>query len=137
MPTFRKGMLNIANEMQMPKKILIVDDEPNIVVPLEFLMKQSGYEVMIARNGKEVLESVVKSRPDLVLLDIMLPDITGFEVCHTLRTAYDMQDMKIILLTAKSRDSDIEKGMAMGADAYIIKPFSTKELVKKINEMIN
>ena len=127
----------MTSEVQMPKKILIVDDEPNIVVPLEFLMKQSGYEVMIARNGKEVLESVVKSRPDLVLLDIMLPDITGFEICHTLRTAYDMQDMKIILLTAKSRDSDIEKGMAMGADAYIIKPFSTKELVKKINEMIN
>jgi DNA-binding response OmpR family regulator len=120
----------------MAKKILIVDDEPNIVVPLEFLMKQSGYEVLIARNGKEVLESVVKNRPDLILLDIMLPDINGFEICHTLRTAYDMQDVKIILLTAKSRESDINKGMAMGADAYIIKPFSTKELVKKINEMI-
>lgn len=120
----------------MPKKILIVDDEPNIVVPLEFLMKQSGYEVAIARNGKEVLDSVVASRPDLILLDIMLPDINGFEICHTLRTSYDMQEVKIILLTAKSRDSDINKGMAMGADAYIIKPFSTKDLVKKINEMI-
>lgn len=120
----------------MAKRILIVDDEPNIVVPLEFLMKQSGYEVSIARTGKEVFEAVTENRPDLVLLDIMLPDITGFEVCQTLRMDYDLQDVKIILLTAKSRESDINKGMAMGADAYIIKPFSTKDLVKKINEMI-
>ncbi len=120
----------------MAKKILIVDDEPNIVVPLEFLMKQSGYEVTIARNGKEVFDSIATERPDLILLDIMLPDINGFEICHSIRTDYDMQDVKIILLTAKSRDADINKGMAMGADAYIIKPFSTKDLVQKINDMI-
>jgi two-component system alkaline phosphatase synthesis response regulator PhoP len=120
----------------MPKRILIVDDEPNIVVPLEFLMKQSGYDVSIARTGKEALNSALENKTDLILLDIMLPDMTGFEVCHTLRVDYDMTDVKIILLTAKSRESDIKKGMDMGADAYIIKPFSTKDLVKKIDEMI-
>ncbi len=120
----------------MSKKILIVDDEPNIVVPLEFLMKQSGYEVLIARTGKEALDSALGNQPDLILLDIMLPDMTGFEICHTLRMDYDLTEVKIILLTAKSRESDIKKGMDMGADAYIIKPFSTKDLVKKIDEMI-
>jgi two-component system alkaline phosphatase synthesis response regulator PhoP len=120
----------------MPKRILIVDDEPNIVVPLEFLMKQSGYDVSIARTGKEALNLALENKTDLILLDIMLPDMTGFEVCHTLRVDYDMTDVKIILLTAKSRESDIKKGMDMGADAYIIKPFSTKDLVKKIDEMI-
>ena len=120
----------------MPKKILIVDDEPNIVVPLEFLMKQNGYEVSIARNGKETFDAVAHNKPDLILLDIMLPDINGFEICNSLRTTYDLPDMKIIILSAKNRESDIKKGMAMGADAYVIKPFSTQDLVRKISEMI-
>lgn len=120
----------------MAKKILIVDDEPNIIVPLKFLMKQQGYEVREAHNGTEALKLAAEIVPDLIILDIMLPDITGLEVCQAIRKDTDLQAVKIILLTAKSREVDISKGMAMGADAYVIKPFSTKDLVKQIGDML-
>ncbi len=120
----------------MPKKILIVDDEPNIVIPLEFMMKQSGYEVSTACNGDQLFAAMDSEQPDLILLDVMLPGMDGFEICHTIRANHN-KNMKIILLTARSREVDIKKGLGMGANAYIKKPFSTKDLMYTIQQMIN
>src|SRR5687768_9524094 len=113
----------------MAKKVLIADDEPNIVTSLEFLMEHKGYEIKIARTGDEVLDYVKAFEPDLILLDVMMPLLSGFEVCQTIRENPAWQHIKIIMLTAKGRDSEVAKGLALGADAYITKPFSTKELV--------
>jgi DNA-binding response OmpR family regulator len=116
-------------------KVLIVDDEPNIVLSLEFLMKQQGYETRVARDGDEALAEVERFRPDLVLLDVMLPLRDGFEVCQRLR-ADGWSDLKILMLTAKGRDVEIEKGLALGADGYVTKPFSTAELVARVADML-
>jgi DNA-binding response OmpR family regulator len=116
-------------------KVLIVDDEPNIVLSLEFLMKQQGYETRVARDGDEALAEVERFRPDLVLLDVMLPRRDGFEVCQRLR-ADGWSDLKILMLTAKGRDVEIEKGLALGADGYVTKPFSTAELVARVADML-
>jgi DNA-binding response OmpR family regulator len=116
-------------------KVLIVDDEPNIVLSLEFLMKQQGYETRVARDGDEALAEVERFRPDLVLLDVMLPRRDGFEVCQRLR-ADGWSDLKILMLTAKGRDVEIEKGLALGADGYVTKPFSTAELVARVANML-
>jgi DNA-binding response OmpR family regulator len=116
-------------------KVLIVDDEPNIVLSLEFLMKQQGYETRVARDGEEALAEVARFRPDLVLLDVMLPRRDGFEVCQRLR-ADGWSDLKILMLTAKGRDVEIEKGLALGADGYVTKPFSTAELVARVADML-
>jgi len=118
------------------KKVLIVDDEPNIVISLEFLMAQNGFHVRTARSGEEALEIVAEYFPDLILLDVMLPFRSGFEVCQTIRANKDYSDIKVILLTAKGREADIERGKAAGADSYVIKPFSTKELVNKVREFL-
>ena len=120
----------------MPRQILIVDDEPNIVVPLQFLMEQQRYEVITAQSGEEALESISKYTPDLVLLDIMLPGIDGFEVCQIMRLNPDWRHIKVIFLTAKGRDVDIAKGLVLGADAYITKPFSNSEIVAKVKELL-
>lgn len=119
----------------MANKILIVDDEPNIVLALEFLMKQQGYETRVARDGDEALAEVERFRPDLVLLDVMLPRRDGFEVCQRLR-AEGWSELKIVMLTAKGRDVEIEKGLALGADGYVTKPFSTGELVARVADML-
>jgi DNA-binding response OmpR family regulator len=119
----------------MASKVLIVDDEPNIVLSLEFLMNQRGYETRVARDGEEALVEVERFRPDLVLLDVMLPRRDGFEVCQTLR-AEGWSELKILMLTAKGRDVEIEKGLALGADGYVTKPFSTGELVARVSEML-
>jgi DNA-binding response OmpR family regulator len=119
----------------MASRVLIADDEPNIVISLEFLMKQRGYETRVARDGDEALAEVESFRPDLVLLDVMLPRRNGFEVCQKLR-ADGWTDLKIVMLTAKGRDIEIEKGLALGADAYVTKPFSTGELVERVAGMI-
>jgi DNA-binding response OmpR family regulator len=116
-------------------KVLIVDDEPNIVLSLEFLMRQQGYETRVARDGEEALAEVERFRPDLVLLDVMLPRRDGFEVCQRLR-ADGWSDLKILMLTAKGRDVEIEKGLALGADGYVTKPFSTAELVARVADML-
>jgi two-component system, OmpR family, alkaline phosphatase synthesis response regulator PhoP len=116
-------------------KVLIVDDEPNIVLSLEFLMKQQGYETRVARDGDEALAEVERFRPDLVLLDVMLPRRDGFDVCQRLR-ADGWSDLKILMLTAKGRDVEIEKGLALGADGYVTKPFSTAELVARVADML-
>lgn len=120
----------------MAKKILIVDDEVNIVISVEFLMKQAGYEVAIARNGQEALEQVARFQPDLILLDVMMPKINGFEVCRRIRENSAWQDIKIVMLTAKGREVEVAKGLALGADTYVIKPFSTKELVAQVKEIL-
>lgn len=120
----------------MTHKILIADDEPNIVVSLEFLMKKEGFEVAVARDGEETLAQVASFHPDLLLLDIMMPRKSGFEVCEALRADPAKAGLLIVMLTAKGRDTEVAKGLAIGADAYITKPFSTKELVLKVKEML-
>ena len=120
----------------MSYKVLIVDDEPNIVTSLTFLMKKSGFETSVARDGDEALAEVERFRPDLVLLDVMMPKRDGFEVCQTLRAAGQTQ-LKIILLTANGREMEMAKGLAIGADAYVTKPFSTRDLVDLVNRMLS
>jgi len=119
----------------MPRKVLIVDDEPNIVTSLVFLMKKSGYETSVARDGDEALAEVERFGPDLVLLDVMMPRRDGFEVCQLLRAAGHTR-LKIILLTAKGRETEVAKGLAIGADAYVTKPFSTRDLVDLVNRFM-
>jgi len=120
----------------MKKKILIADDEPNIVTALEFLLQRNGYEVYIARNGEAALKLVEEHRPDLVLLDVMMPVKSGYEVCQRMRERADWRHIKIIMLTAKGRDVEMSKGLSIGADLYITKPFSTQELVARINGLL-
>jgi DNA-binding response OmpR family regulator len=121
----------------MPKEILIVDDEPSIVVPIQFLMEQQGYNVIIAENGHDALDMIYKYIPDLILLDIMLPGIDGYEVCEIVRLNPKLRDIKIIFLTAKGREVEIAKGLALGADAYITKPFSNADLVAKVKTVLD
>jgi DNA-binding response OmpR family regulator len=120
----------------MTHKILIVDDEPNIVISLEFLMNQCGYEVAIARDGEEALAQITAFQPDLLLLDVMLPLRSGFEVCQRIRENRAWDRVKVVMLSAKGRDVEVSKGLALGADAYITKPFSTKELVEQVRSLL-
>lgn len=120
----------------MTTKILIADDEPNILISLEYLMRREGFDVHVARDGQEVLDIVRRERPRLVLLDVMMPKKSGFEVCQELRSDDSVKDTLVLMLTAKGRDTDVAKGLAMGADGYVTKPFSTKELVQKVREML-
>lgn len=112
----------------MAKRILIAEDEPNIIISLEFLLKAAGYETAVARDGIDALRRMGEYRPDLVLLDIMMPLKNGFEVCQRIREDPEHKHVKIVMITAKGRDVEVSKGMALGADAYITKPFATKEL---------
>lgn len=120
----------------MTKKVLIVDDEPNIVMSLEFLMKKAGFEVAVATDGEEALAQVAKLSPDLVLLDVMMPKKSGYEVCEALRADPARAGMKVVMLTAKGRETEVAKGMALGADAYVTKPFSTKDLVAQVTSLL-
>ena len=120
----------------MGKRILIVDDEPNIVISLEFLMRKEGFEVAVAGDGEEALAKVASFAPDLVLLDVMMPKKSGFEVCEALRADPDKSELKIVMLTAKGRDTEVAKGLAIGANAYVTKPFSTKDLVARVKTML-
>ena len=120
----------------MPKEILIVDDEPGIVVPLQFLMEQQGYNVMTAERGEDALDLIYQYKPDLVLLDIMLPGIDGYEVCEIVRLNLDYRDVKIVFLTARRSEVEIAKGLALGGDAYITKPFSNAELVALVKKLL-
>lgn len=121
----------------MAKRVLIVDDEANIVISLEFLMEQAGYDIRVAKNGQEALEQVTEFQPDLVLLDVMMPKINGFEVCRRIREEPAWQNIKIVMLTAKGREVEVTKGLALGADSYITKPFSTKELMAEVRRMLD
>ncbi|MCB1894758.1 MAG: response regulator [Zoogloeaceae bacterium] len=120
----------------MANKVLIADDEVNIVISLEFLMKREGFDVSVAKDGEEAVEKIRSERPDLVLLDVMMPKKTGFEVCQEVRADAELGGMKILMLTAKGRDTEMAKGMALGADAYMTKPFSTKELVSEVKKLL-
>lgn len=117
-------------------KILVVDDEPNIVLSLEFLMKQAGFQVRTASDGEAALAAVAAETPDLVLLDVMMPRKNGYEVCQAIRANPDWKAVRIIMLTAKGREVEREKGMALGADDYITKPFSTQEVVERVRELL-
>lgn len=116
--------------------ILIADDEPNILVSLEYLMKREGFTVHVARDGQEALDTLRRERPRLVLLDVMMPRKSGFEVCQELRADEGIRDTLVLMLTAKGRETDVAKGLGVGADAYMTKPFATKDLVAKVRELL-
>ena len=120
----------------MPKEILIVEDEPGVAVAIQFLMEQQGHNVLIAERGEDALDLVYKYKPDLVLLDIMLPGISGWEVCEIIRLNPDYRNVKIVFLTARNTEVEIAKGLALGADAYITKPFSNDRLIAKVNKLL-
>ncbi|OGA22684.1 MAG: two-component system response regulator [Betaproteobacteria bacterium RIFCSPLOWO2_02_FULL_67_19] len=120
----------------MTKKVLIVDDEPNIVTALEYLLAQSGYLVKVAQNGEEGLELVGSFAPDLVLLDVMMPRVNGYEVCRRIRERPEWQHVKIVMLSARGREVEVSKGLSLGADLYVVKPFSNTELVAQISALL-
>lgn len=120
----------------MSKRILIADDEPSIVAALEYLLQQGGYEVLIARNGDEALDLLEQQTPDLVLLDVMMPRKSGYEICSRIRDRPEWRHIKVIMLSAKGRDAEVNKGLAVGADLYVTKPFSTRELMAKIDGLL-
>jgi len=119
-----------------PKRVLIAEDEPHIVVSLEFLLRQAGYEVHVATDGEQTLRALQSVRPDLVLLDLMLPLVHGFEICARVRADPELAGIRIVVLTAKGRTTEIEKGLALGADAYVTKPFGTRELMATVRRLI-
>lgn len=121
----------------MSKRVLVVDDEPNIVMSLEFLMRRAGFDVTVARNGREALTALDAAPPDLLLLDVMMPEFDGYEVCERVRGRPDWNTTKIIMLTARGRDIERERGLALGADAYVTKPFSTRDLVEQVKRMLD
>lgn len=123
--------------MTDPMQILIVDDEPNILLSLQFLMKKAGYEVRTATDGEQALAEITRAKPDLVLLDVMMPKLDGFTVCQRIRTTPEWHDVRIIMLTARGRDVEREKGLALGADDYITKPFSTKDAIDRVAAALN
>lgn len=120
----------------MGKKILIVDDEPNIVAAIEFLLRRGGHEVLVARDGEKALEIIGGRVPDLVILDVMMPLRSGYDVCRRIRERDEWRHIKVVMLSAKGRDAEVGKGLAMGADLYVTKPFSTRELMAKIEELL-
>lgn len=120
----------------MSKKVLIADDEPNIVISLEFLLRREGFEVLVAVNGEEALTKARAERPDLVLLDVMMPKMNGFDVCQALRADPELASMRVLMLTAKGRETEVSKGLGLGADGYMTKPFSTKDLVAQVRLLL-
>ena len=120
----------------MSKKVLIADDEPTIVISLEFLLQREGFDVLVAVDGEEALAKARADRPDLVLLDVMMPKMNGFDVCQALRADAQLAGMRIVMLTAKGRETEVSKGLGLGADAYVTKPFSTKELVAQVRSLL-
>ncbi len=118
------------------KKILIVDDEPNIVMSLEYTFKKSNYEVFIARDGQEALELLKTTFPDVIILDIMMPLVDGYATLEHIKKDSNLQHTEVMFLSAKNKESDIEKGMALGADAYLTKPFSIKKVVDQVADLL-
>jgi len=129
------GPAKSAPEIQ-PQHVLIVDDEPSIVTPLKFLMQQQDHDVRVVSRGAEVVPAMEEKRPDLVMLDVMLPDCTGYELCETIRDRPEWSDIKIIMLTVKSREVDVEKGLSLGADAYITKPFGIQNVIDTVRRLL-
>jgi two-component system alkaline phosphatase synthesis response regulator PhoP len=120
----------------MANKILIVDDEPSITVPLKFLMEQNQFEVMVVHSGEDALAAIDDFKPDLVLLDVMLPTVDGFQVCQNLKSDPRCKTIKVVFLSAMTRDMDIAKGNTLGADAYITKPFSNADVVRQVKDLL-
>lgn len=120
----------------MAKRVLVVDDEPNIVMSLRFLMEREGFEVEVAATGEAAVAALARAAADLVLLDVMIPELDGFEVCQQIRRNPAWQATKVVMLTAKGREVERDKGLALGADAYVTKPFSTRELVARVKAML-
>jgi len=121
----------------MARKVLIADDEPNIVTSIEYLMTRSGYEVAVARNGEEALALVESFRPDLVLLDVMMPRRSGYDVCQQMRERPEWRHIKVVMLSAKGREAEVSKGLSLGADAYLTKPFSNRDLIAKVAGLLD
>jgi len=119
------------------KKVLIVDDEPNIVAALEYLLQKNGYAVKVAANGEDALAQLDAFEPDLVLLDVMMPKVSGYEVCQRMRAQPQWRHIKIVILSAKGREVEVSKGMSLGADLYVTKPFSSTELVTTIDKLLS
>ena len=117
-------------------KILIVDDEPNILMSLEFLMKKEGHKVFIARDGAEAFDIIEANIPDIVLLDIMMPKVDGYQVCEFIKKHDAYKHAKVVFMSAKSKEADISKGLELGASLYVLKPFSTRDLMVKVNMLI-
>jgi DNA-binding response OmpR family regulator len=123
-------------DQAMAKRVLVVDDEPNIVMSLRFLMEREGFQVEVAASGQAAVAALGREPADLVLLDVMMPELDGFEVCQRIRASPTWRGTKIVMLTAKGRDVERDKGLALGADAYVTKPFSTRDLVVKVKQML-
>ena len=134
-PSTSDGPAESAPEIR-PQHVLIVDDEPGIVTPLKFLMQQQDHDVRVVSCGAEVVPAMEAKRPDLVMLDVMLPDCTGYELCETIRDRPEWSDIKIIMLTVKSREVDVEKGLSLGADAYITKPFGIQNVIDTVRRLL-
>jgi DNA-binding response OmpR family regulator len=128
--------LYVTQKTAVMRKILIVDDEPNIVMSLEYTFKKNNFEVFIARDGQEALDILQNQLPDVIILDVMMPLVDGFETLEQIKKNERLQHCKVMFLSAKNKESDIEKGMALGADAYLTKPFSIKKVVEKVNELL-
>jgi DNA-binding response OmpR family regulator len=123
--------------MTRKPKIVVADDEENILVALEFLLVQAGFDVLLARNGDEALDLVMRHHPDLLLLDVMMPRRSGYEVCQEIRARQDLANTRIVMLTARGREAEAAKGIALGADEYVIKPFSSRELIARLRAALN
>lgn len=120
----------------MSATVLIADDEPNIVISLEFMMKREGHRVLVARDGAEALTIIRREKPALVLLDATMPELSGFDVCEAVRADPAIAGTRILMLTAKGRETDVARGLGVGADAYVTKPFATRELLERVREML-
>jgi DNA-binding response OmpR family regulator len=136
-PPIRFRGCNTGRAIDVSRRILIADDEPNMLLSLEFLMKRAGFEVTTAADGQAALDAIAAAPPDLALLDVLMPRKSGLEVCETVRSNPALNGVKIVLLTAMGREVDREKGLALGADAYITKPFATNELLAKVRELLD
>lgn len=119
------------------KKILIVDDEPNIVMALEYTFKKNNYQVFIARDGQEALDILKTNYPDVIILDIMMPMVDGYATLEQIKKEDNLKHTKVIFLSAKNKESDIAKGLSLGADAYMTKPFSIKKIVDQVMELLS
>jgi len=120
----------------MTRSVLVVDDEPNIVTSLEFLLRQAGYRTRVARDGEAAMAALEEEAPDLVLLDVMMPRRDGYDVCRAIRADPGLRDVRIIMLTARGREAERNKGIALGADDYITKPFSNREVIDRVRRFI-
>jgi DNA-binding response OmpR family regulator len=120
----------------MPASVLVADDEPNIVLSLEFILKQAGYRVRVASDGEAALAAIGEEPPDLLVLDAMMPRRDGFDVCETIRANPAWASVRILMLTAKGSDTERNKGLALGADDYLSKPFSNREVVERVRQLL-